>query len=159
MTLIWLLKVIQGQRSTERSYMTLYMCYIQTLVTACTVSEIFDLENNLYNQSTPLKFKNCTRITSEKLHDAIHLGSTSILLINIEKYVKMSQTWPFWPWQWPLEWFNQILLFTVCYHHTGEASCKNRRTIKGPWTSIGPLSFCFIEVMHNEFWKLLSSIL
>ena len=27
-------------RSTERSYMTLYMCFIQTLVTACTVSEI-----------------------------------------------------------------------------------------------------------------------
>ena len=31
-------------------------------------------------------------ITSEKRYDAIHLGSTSILLINIEKYVKMSQT-------------------------------------------------------------------
>ena len=31
--------------------------------------------------------------------------------------------------------------------------------IKGPWASIGPLSFCFIEVMHNEFWKFLSSIL
>ena len=27
-------------RSTERSYMTLYMCFIQTLVTTCTVSEI-----------------------------------------------------------------------------------------------------------------------
>ena len=27
-------------RSTERSYMTLYMCFIQKLVTACTVSEI-----------------------------------------------------------------------------------------------------------------------
>ena len=23
--------------------------------------------------------------------------------------------------------------------------------IKGPWASVGPLSFCFIEVMHNEF--------
>ena len=34
----------------------------------------------------------------------------------------MSQTWPFWLWQWPLEWFNQILLFTVCCHHPGEAS-------------------------------------
>ena len=81
------------------------------------------------NQSTPLKFENSTRITSEKLHDAIHLGSTSILLINTEKWVKMSQTWPFWPWQWPLEWFNQILLFTVCCHHTGEASCQNRGNI------------------------------
>ena len=26
------------------------------------------------------------------LYDAIHLGNTSILFINIEKYVKMSQT-------------------------------------------------------------------
>ena len=31
-------------------------------------------------------------ITAEKLHDAMHLGSNSILLINIEKYLKMSQT-------------------------------------------------------------------
>ena len=70
--------------------MTLYMYFIQTLVTACTVSEILaqidnkgltkldlsDLENNLYNQSTPLKFENSTRITSEKPYEAIHLGST-----------------------------------------------------------------------------------
>ena len=40
-------------------------------------------DNNLSNQSTQLKFENSTRITSEKLHDAIHLGSSSILLINI----------------------------------------------------------------------------
>ena len=31
--------------------------------------------------------------------------------------------------------------------------------IKGLWASIGPLSFCFIEVMDNEFWNFLSSIL
>ena len=89
------------------------MYFIQTLVTACTVSEILaqidnkggqrskldlsDIENNLYNQSTPLKFENSTRITSEKPYEAIHLGSTSILLINIEKYVKISQTGPFCP--------------------------------------------------------------
>ena len=85
-----------------------------------------DLENNLLNQSTQLKFENSTRIISEKLHDAIHLGSTSILLIHIEKYVKMSQIWPFWTWQGPFEWFNQILLFTVHCHHPGEASCQNR---------------------------------
>ena len=82
--------------------MTLYMYFIQTLVTACTVSEIIDnkglnwtfltLKINFIIQSTPLKFENSTRITSEKLYDAIHLGSTSLLLINIEKYVKMSQT-------------------------------------------------------------------
>ena len=55
--------------------------------------------SDLENQSTPLKYKNSTGITSEKQHDVIHLGSTSILLINIEKYVKMSQTGPFCPWQ------------------------------------------------------------
>ena len=59
--------------------------------------DLSDLENNLYNQSTPLKFENSTRITSEKPYEAIHLGSTSMLLINIEKYVKMSQTGPFCP--------------------------------------------------------------
>ena len=46
-----------------------------------------DLENNLENQSTPLKFENSTWITSEILP----LGSTSILLINIKKHVKLSQ--------------------------------------------------------------------
>ena len=54
--------------------------------------DLSDLENNLYNQSTPLTFENSTRITSEKLYEAIHLGRTSLLLINVEKYVKMSQT-------------------------------------------------------------------
>ena len=53
--------------------------------------DLSDLDNNLYDQSTPLKFDNITRITSEKLYEAIHLGSTSLLLIKIEKYVKMSQ--------------------------------------------------------------------
>ena len=48
-----------------------------------------------------------------------------LILINIEKYVKMSQTWPFWPWQWPLEWFNQIPHFTVYCQHPGEALCQN----------------------------------
>ena len=55
--------------------------------------------NKFYSNKRPrsLTAPRSNRITSEKLHDAIHLGSTSILLINIEKYVKMSQTWPFWP--------------------------------------------------------------
>ena len=90
--------------------------------------DLSDLENNVYYQSTPLKFEN-TRITSEKPYEAIHLGSTSILLINIEKYVKMSQTGPFCPWPCPLEWFNQILLFTVHHHHPGKASCQNREKV------------------------------
>ena len=46
--------------------------------------DLSDLENNLYNQSTPLKFEKSTSITSEKPYEVIHLGSTSILLINIE---------------------------------------------------------------------------
>ena len=28
---------------------------------------------------------------------------------------------------------------------------KHQYGIKGPWASVGPLSSCFIEVMHNEF--------
>ena len=149
-------------RSTERSYMTLYMYFIQTLVTACTVSEILaqidnkglnwtflTLKITFNNQSTPLKFENSTRITSEKPYEAIHLGSTSILLINIEKYVKMSQTGPFCPWQGPLEWFNQILLFTVHHHHPGEASCQIREKVTeqilNKWT---------INVKIGEKWQL-----
>ena len=108
--------------------------------------DLSDLENNLYNQSRPLKFENNTWITSEKLYDAIHSGSTSILLINIEKYVKMSQTWPFWPGQWPLEWFNKILLFTVHCHHPGEASCQNKD--KRPPGLIAPLL---------RFWHMLGN--
>ena len=100
--------------------------------------DLSDLENNLYNKSKPLKFGNSTRITSENLHDAIHLGSTSILLSYIDKYVKMSQTWPFWPWQKPLEWFNQIFLFTFRCHDPGEASCQNTgqitKQILNKWT-------------------------
>ena len=79
------------------------MCFTQTLANAGTVSVILasidiseldlsDLENNLSNESTPLKFENNTRIIPEKLHDAIHFGSTSILLINMEKYLKMNHT-------------------------------------------------------------------
>ena len=80
------------------------MYFIQTLVTACTVSEILaQIDNKGLNWTfltlkiTPLKFENSTRITSEKPYEAKHLGSTSILLVNIEKYVKMSQTGPFCP--------------------------------------------------------------
>ena len=45
--------------------------------------------------------------------------------------------------------------------HSMKKNCLNfsKNKIKGPWASIGPLSFCFIEVMHNEFGKFLSSIL
>ena len=91
----------------------------------------------------------------EKLHDAIHLGSTSILLINIEKCVKMSQTWPFWPWQWPLEWFNQILLFTVCCHHPGEASCQNRGEITYRFWINGQVSkLANLDLSDLEKWPL-----
>ena len=44
-----------------------------------------------------IKIWNSTRITSEELHDAIHLGSTSILLINIwEKWLKVVKSGGKW---------------------------------------------------------------
>ena len=46
---------------------------------------------------------------------------------------------------------------SVQYIYRVESSRSTK--IKGPWASIGPLNFCFIEVMHNEFLKLSSSIL
>ena len=54
--------------------------------------DLYDLEINLYNQSIPLNFENLTRITSENVYEAIHLANTSLLLINIDKYVKMSHS-------------------------------------------------------------------
>ena len=40
--------------------------------------DLFDLENNLYNESMPLRFANSTRITTEKLNDAFgqHFNTT-----------------------------------------------------------------------------------
>ena len=121
--------------------------------------DLSDLENDLYNQSTPLKFENSTRITSEKPYEAIHLGSTSILRINIQKYVKMSQTGPFCPWQGPLEWFNQILFFTFHHHHPGEASCQTREKVTeqilNKWTisvKIGEVSN--LDLSDLEKWPL-----
>ena len=35
-----------------------------------------------------------------KLHGAIKLGSNSVLLNNIDTYVKRGQIRPFWPWKW-----------------------------------------------------------
>ena len=70
-------------------YNGVFGCHRKTCVT------LFWLVNFLHDAS----YRSNQCMYSKKLHDAIHVGSTSILLINIEKCVKMSQTWP---WQWPL---------------------------------------------------------
>ena len=163
-TLIWPLKVIQGQ-SHKVNWKIIYD-FVYVLHTNIGHSmhrfwdigpnryqrsklDLSDFENNLYNQSTPLKFENSTRITSEKTYEAIHLGSTSILLINIEK-CENEPNRTFLPLTMrPLEWFNQILLFTVHHHHPGEASCQNREKVTeqilNKWT---------ISVKIGEKWQI-----
>ena len=49
-------------------------------------------------------------LVSQKIHDAIHLGSTSLLQNNINNYGKMGQIWHFWPWKWPFD--NSIKCFS-----------------------------------------------
>ena len=48
-----------------------------------------------------------------KLHGAIQLGNTSVLLNNIDKYVKMGQIRPFDLEKGPLERFKQTRRLAV----------------------------------------------
>ena len=81
---------------TEILYMTLYMCFIYTLVihVACTVSVIVVQIDHKGPNWTFLALKLTFRVmvhtfrilaqalfTPKKLHDAIHFGSTSLLMI------------------------------------------------------------------------------
>ena len=85
--------------------MIFYTCITETLVIACTVSEILapiDHEGPNWTFLT-LKmtfililhlsyFKTGLISHQRKLNDAINLGSTSLLLNNIDNYRKMGQT-------------------------------------------------------------------
>ena len=69
----------------------MYIYFIQTLIIRCTVSEILadnrsqkskldlsDLENDLKSDSILFILYDRMSFITEKLHDAIHLGSTSL---------------------------------------------------------------------------------
>ena len=98
--------------STERLYMTLYMCFIETLVMTCTVSEILALIDHKSPNWTFLTLKVTFRVilhlsyfrTGLVSHKAYtwckNVYGTSLLLNNINNYLKIGQTWPFWPWKW-----------------------------------------------------------
>ena len=66
----------------------------------------FALANDLEGDFTPFIFYDRTGFTPKKLHDAIHLSSTSLLLNNNDNYGEMGQTWisdfkiTFWIIQW-----------------------------------------------------------
>ena len=109
--LIWSMFLMQ----TERLYMTLKMCFIETLVLACTVSEILAQIDHQGPNWTFLTFrmnlgvilrlsyfKIVISFTRKKLNDAIHLVSTSLLLININNYRTMGSnlTFPCPGWLW-----------------------------------------------------------
>ena len=78
--------------------------------------DLSDFANNLQRDFTPFICSGRIGFTPEKIHDAINLGQ---LLNNINDYGKMGQTWPFRPWIWPLELFNQVYLLTVDLYHPG----------------------------------------
>ena len=61
-----------------------------------------------------------------KWYGAKELGSTSVLLNNIDKYVKRGQIWPFRPWKWPLERFKQTRLL-VHEYPSWEALCGKKK--------------------------------
>ena len=50
-----------------------------------------DIENDLWSDSTPFIFYYGIGFTPKKIHDAINLGNTSLLLNNIDKYGKMGK--------------------------------------------------------------------
>ena len=82
--------------------MTYYMYFIQTFIIRCTVSEILAEIDHKGPNWTFLTLKMTFRVipylsyftgrigfTTKKLHDAINLGSISLLLNNINNYGKM----------------------------------------------------------------------
>ena len=85
--------------------MTYYMCFIQTFIIRCTVSEILaEIDHKCPNRtfvtlqmtfklipclSYFMTFYDSIGFTTNKLHDAINLGSTSLPLNNINNDGKM----------------------------------------------------------------------
>ena len=85
--------------------MTLYMCFIETLVihVACTVSEILaksqrskcnlsDFGNDPLSDSAPIIVWDWIVLTQKRIHYVIYLFSTLLLLNNIDNYGEMGQT-------------------------------------------------------------------
>ena len=87
---------------TEILHMTLYMCFTETLVIACTVCEILAqidhqgpnwtlLTLDMTFRVIPHLSYSKTGFTTKTLNDAINLGSTLLLPINIDNW-KICQT-------------------------------------------------------------------
>ena len=94
------------------SYFSTGLVSPQTLIIRCTVTEILaeiDHKGPFLPLKWPLEWFHTFHIigqdgfTTKKLHDVINVGSTSLLLNNINNYGKIGQTWPFRPWKWPFE--------------------------------------------------------
>ena len=62
--------------------------------------DLSDLENYLSSDSTSFILYDSIGFTIKKLHDAINLSSTLLLMNNIINYGKMDQTAPFLPLKW-----------------------------------------------------------
>ena len=121
--------------------------------------DLSDFANNdLQNDFTPFIYSDRIGFTPEKIYDAINVGQ---LLNNINDYGKMSQTWPFQTWIWPLELFNQVHLLTVdqyrpgsCIYVTKKLSRRYLRKLAKvakhpnliPFGLFGPWKLTFISI-------------
>ena len=82
---------------TERLYMTLYMCFIETLVIACTVSDILDHIDHKGRNWTFLTLKSTCRVIPRLSYFRTGLVShnkfeQNLLLNIIDNDWKMGQT-------------------------------------------------------------------
>ena len=91
-----------------------------------------------------------------KLDGARKLGSTSVLLKNIHKYVKRDQIWPFRPWKRPLERFKPNRLWAFHLYPSCEVLCKNREKVAKQFWSKWPPSAkrAKFDVSELEKWSL-----
>ena len=71
-----------------------------------------------------------------KLHGTRKLGSTSVPLNNIDKYVKREQSDPFDLEKGPLERFKQTRLLAVHLYSSWKAPCKNRERVTEQFLNI-----------------------
>ena len=75
-----------------------------------------------------------------KLHGAIKLGSTSVLLNNIDKYVKRAKSDLSDLEKGPLKRFKQTRLLAVHQYPSWEALCQNREKVTEQFWSKWPPS-------------------
>ena len=92
-----------------------------------------------------------------KLHNTIKLGSTSVLLNNMDKYVKRGQIWPFWPWKKTLRAIHmQTWLWQFISILLGQLYAKLEKKLLNSFGANGLLSAkrAKFDLSYLEKWPL-----